>query len=89
MYARTEDLNFKLTGSMTFKETILKMTLKSGATTVIIGGVKYLNKVKVDSKINMLAELDSMKFTLRDNYFSINDLKISLSGVSLNAWERY
>jgi hypothetical protein len=80
MDARIEDLNFKLKGSMTFKETILKMTLKSGATTVIIGGVKYLNKVKIDSKINMLAELDSMKFTLRDNYFSINDLKISLSG---------
>jgi vacuolar-type H+-ATPase subunit H len=80
MDARIEDLNFKLTGSMTFKETILKMTLKSGATTVIIDGVKYLNKVKIDSKINMLAELDSMKFTMRDNYFSINDLKISLSG---------
>ena len=35
MDARIEDLNFKLAGSMTFKETILKMTLKSGATTVI------------------------------------------------------
>ena len=80
MDARIEDLNFKLAGSMTFKETILNMTLKSGATTVIIDGVKYLNKVKIDSKINMLAELDSMKFTMRDNYFSINDLKISLSG---------
>ena len=80
MDARIEDLNFKLTGSMTFKETILKMTLNSGATTVIMDGVKYLNKVKIDSKINMLAELDSMKFTMRDNYFSINDLKISLSG---------
>jgi vacuolar-type H+-ATPase subunit H len=80
MDAQIEDLNFKLAGSMTFKETILNMTLKSGATTVIIDGVKYLNKVKIDSKINMLAELDSMKFTMRDNFFSINDLKISLSG---------
>ena len=79
--ARLENLNFRLTGSMTLKETILKMTLNSGATTVIMDGVKYLNKVKIDSKINMLAELDSMKFTMRDNYFSINDLKISLSGV--------
>ena len=80
MDARIEDLNFKLAGSMTLTETILNMTLKSGATTVIMDGVKYLNKVKIDSKINMLAELDSMKFTMRDNYFSINDLKISLSG---------
>src|ERR1035437_2491459 len=81
LYARLEDLNFRLAGSITLTETLLKMSLNSGATTVIIGGVKYLNKAKIDSKINMLAELDSMKFTMRDNYFSINDLKISLSGM--------
>ena len=81
LYARLEDLNFRLAGSMTLTETLLKMSLNSGATTVIMGGVKYLNKAKIDSKINMLAELDSMKFTMRDNYFSINDLKISISGM--------
>ena len=81
LFARIEDLNFRLAGSMTLTETLLKMNLNSGATTVIMDGVKYLNKAKIDSKINMLAELDSMKFTMRDNYFSINDLKISLSGM--------
>lgn len=81
LYARIEDLNFRLAGSMTLTETLLKMNLNSAATTVIMDGVKYLNKAKIDSKINMLAELDSMKFTMRDNYFSINDLKISLSGM--------
>ena len=81
LYARLEDMNFRLAGSMTLTETLLKMSLNSGATTVIMDGVKYLNKAKIDSKINMLAELDSMKFTMRDNYFSINDLKISLSGM--------
>jgi hypothetical protein len=81
LYARLEDMNFRLAGSMTLTETLLKMSLNSGATTVIMDGVKYLNKAKIDSKINMLAELDSMKFTLRDNYFSINDLKFSLSGM--------
>jgi hypothetical protein len=44
-------------------------------------GVKYLNRAKIDSRINMLAELDSMKFTIRDNYLSINDLKFLLSGM--------
>ena len=81
LYARLEDMNFRLAGSMTLTETLLKMSLNSGATTVIMDGVKYLNKAKIDSKINMLAELDSMKFTMRDNYFSINDLKFSLSGM--------
>jgi uncharacterized protein involved in outer membrane biogenesis len=81
LFAHIEDLNFRLAGSMTLTETLLKMNLNSGATTVIMNGVKYLSKAKIDSKINMLAELDNMKFTLRENYFSINDLKISLSGI--------
>jgi uncharacterized protein involved in outer membrane biogenesis len=81
LYARLEELNFRIAGSMTFTETLLKMNLNSGTTTVIMNGVKFLNKAKIDSKINMLAEPDSMKFTMRDNYFSINDLKISLSGM--------
>ena len=44
-------------------------------------GMKYLNKAVVDSKIDMLANLDNMKFTFRENYFSINDLKLNFSGM--------
>jgi hypothetical protein len=79
--ARLNNLNFILAGRVTLKETFLKMTLNSGETTVIMDGIKYLNKAKIDSKINMLADLKNMRFTMRENYFSINDLKISLSGV--------
>jgi hypothetical protein len=81
MFAHIADLNFKLSGTMSSTETLVKLSLNSGATTVILDGVKYLNNVKIDSKINMLARLDSMKFTMQDNYLSINDLKISLSGM--------
>jgi hypothetical protein len=81
MIAKIRDLNFNLKGKMSLKQTDLKMSLSSGETTVIMGGVKYLNKVKIDSKINMQADLDSMKFIMKDNYFSINDLKIILSGM--------
>jgi hypothetical protein len=79
--ARVNDLNFLLTGKMTMKETFLVMTLNSGETTVAMDGIKYLNKVKLDSKINVLADLRNKTFTMRENYFSINDLKISLSGM--------
>jgi hypothetical protein len=78
--ASLKNINFSLAGRMTLRETLLKMTLYSGETTVVMDGVKYLNKAVVDSKIDMLANLDSMKFTLRENYFSINDLKLNLSG---------
>ena len=79
--ARVNKLNFILTGRVTLRDTFLKMTLNSGETTLIMNGVKYLNNVKIDSKINMLADLKNMRFTMKENYFSINDLKISLSGV--------
>ena len=44
-------------------------------------GMKYLNKAVLDSKIDMLADLDKMIFTFRENYFSINDLKVNFSGM--------
>jgi hypothetical protein len=75
------NINFGLTGRMSLKETSLDMTLNSTETTVIMDGVKYLNKAKIDSKINMLADLKNWKFTMRENYIAVNDLNISLSGV--------
>jgi hypothetical protein len=43
-------------------------------------GTKYLNKTVLDAKIDMLANLDSMKFTFRQNYLSINDLRLNFTG---------
>jgi uncharacterized protein involved in outer membrane biogenesis len=74
------NINFYLKGDMTTSETDLQMTFNAGEFTFIMDGVKYFNKAVLDSKIDMLANLDKMKFTFRDNYFSINDLKLNFSG---------
>jgi vacuolar-type H+-ATPase subunit H len=73
-------VNFYLKGDMTMSETDLQMTFNAGEFTFIMDGTKYLNKVALDSKIDMLANLDKMKFTFRENYLSINDLKLNFSG---------
>jgi hypothetical protein len=78
--ANLKDFNFTLMGNMTLSETDLKMILNTGETTVIMDGVKYLNRAVIDSKIDMLANLDSMKFSLGENYLSVNDLKLNFSG---------
>lgn len=75
------NLNFNLKGDMTMSETDMQMKLNTPEVTFIMDGIKYLNKVKVDSKIDMLANLDNMKFTFRENYLSINDLKLNFSGM--------
>ncbi|TAL70806.1 MAG: AsmA family protein [Bacteroidetes bacterium] len=81
MKAYLKNINFNLKGDMTMSETDMVLTINIGELTIIMDGMKYLNKVVVDSKIDMLANLDNMKFTFRDNYFSINDLKLNFSGM--------
>lgn len=81
MKAYFKNLNFYLKGDMTMSETDMQMSLNAGEFTFIMDGMKYLNKAVVDSKIDMLANLDNMKFTFRENYFSVNDLKLNFSGM--------
>ncbi|MCJ7449527.1 MAG: hypothetical protein MUO72_17770 [Bacteroidales bacterium] len=79
--AYLSDLNFDLKGDMTLSETNLKISLNAGEVTFILEGMKYLNKAVADSKIDLLANFDSLKFFLRENYLTINDLKLNFSGM--------
>ena len=77
MKAYLKDVTFILSGDMTASETDLQMAINAGEFTFIMDGMKYLNKTVLDSKIDMLANLDKWKFTFRENYFSLNDLKLN------------
>ena len=81
MKAYINDLNFNMKGDMTMSETDMQMGLTAGAVTFLMDGMKYLNKAKVDSKVDLLANLDNMKFTFRENYFAINDLRLNFKGM--------
>ncbi len=81
MKAYLNDLNFNLTGDMTMSETDLQIAFTAGEFTYIMDGMKYLNKTTVDSKIDMLANLDNMKFTFRENYLTINDMRLNFTGM--------
>jgi hypothetical protein len=80
MEACLNKLNFELKGDMTMSQTDLQISLNSGDVTFIMDGVKYINKAVVDSKIDMLANLDKWIFTFRDNYILLNDLKLIFTG---------
>jgi hypothetical protein len=81
MAASLKNFNFDLKGDMTMSETDMDMILNIKEVNFIMDGVKYLNKAIVDSKIGILADLDNMKFTFKENYFSLNDLKLNFSGM--------
>ncbi len=80
MSATLKDLNFNLGGYLTLITTGLKLNLKIAETTFSMDGVRYLNKAAINSSMDVLADLKKMKFTLKDNYFSINDLKLNFAG---------
>ena len=80
MKATMKGIDFTLSGDMTMSETDLLMTIKMSELTFVMEGMKYLNRVKVDSKIDILANLDTYKFTMKDNLLSINDMAITFSG---------
>lgn len=75
------NVNFNMSGDMTASETDLQMSVTAGEFTFIMDGMKYLNKTVLDSKIDMLANLDNWKFTFRENYVIVNDLKLNFTGM--------
>jgi hypothetical protein len=80
MRALLKDLNYILSGNMTLSTTDLTMSLNVAEATVAMDGINYLNRAALDSKISLLANLDSMRFTFGENYFSVNDLRLNFSG---------
>jgi hypothetical protein len=80
MSAELRDFNFSLSGDMTETETDLLMSFQVTEVDVVFDGIRYLRNAVIDSKIDLLANLDDWKFTFRDNHFTINDLMLSFAG---------
>jgi hypothetical protein len=81
MQVTLKDVNFSLKGDMTMSQTDLQLVFNSGEFTFVMDGTKYLNRAALDVKIDMLADLDKSKYTFRENYFKINDLKLNFTGM--------
>ena len=73
-------VDFMLSGDITYSTTDLNMSINAGEVTFVMDGMKYLNRIKADAKVNMQANLDSMIFNLRDNYLLMNDMKLYFAG---------
>jgi AsmA-like C-terminal region/AsmA family len=80
MSAYFKGINYSMKGDMTMSETDMQMTMTAKEFTFIMDGMKYINKAVVDSKIDMLANLDTWKFTFRENYITLNDMKVNFTG---------
>ncbi len=74
-------MDFHIKGDMTLSETDLEILATTDELTFVMDGMKYLDKATAEARINVLANLDSMRFDLRDNYLRINDLPLNFAGM--------
>ncbi len=80
MQATLAQLDLAISGDMTGGKTDLKIEGKSGEFTYIMEKMKYIDRAVVNTKMDLLADIDSMKFVFRDNYLALNDLKLNFTG---------
>jgi uncharacterized protein involved in outer membrane biogenesis len=80
MSACFKGINYSMKGDMSMSETDMQMVMSAKEFTFIMDGMKYINKAVVDAKIDLLANLDNWKFTFRENYITLNDMKVNFTG---------
>lgn len=80
MYAKLEGFNYELAGD--FTQDIFDMTnlLEIAKTTFKMSGVPYLNETHVKANMALNMDMPNMKFTFKENEFSLNDLTLNWNG---------
>lgn len=80
MYAKLENFNYSLNGDFTQDNFVLSNLLDIAKTTFKMGGVSYLNDVHAKLKADLDMDMPKMKFTFKENEFSLNDLTLGFDG---------
>ncbi len=80
LFLELKDMDHEGTGN--FTETIFDLVTKTNIAEISAktGGITYLRKAKGDLDMTLNADLDQMKFTLKDNELMVNALKLKADG---------
>lgn len=80
MYAQIDDLNLSLSGDFTESITDIDLVSTIAAMTYRMDGMSYLKKAKMSFDANIIANLDSSKYTFNKNLFKVNGLGVAFDG---------
>jgi len=80
MSAVLKDMNYTLSGDFTQDNFILSNLLEIAELSYDMGGVGYLTKAKTRFKADIDMDMPNMKFTFKENEFSLNDLALAFDG---------
>lgn len=74
------NVNGSLSGDLAGNKSDLVITLESDDFDFVMEDMKYINSAKATAFVNVLADIDSMIFRLRENSVTINDLLLNFAG---------
>ncbi len=80
LFLELKDMDHEGTGN--FTETVFDLVTKTNIAEISAktGGITYLRRAKGDLDMTLNADLDQMKFTLKDNELMVNALKLKADG---------
>ena len=81
MSAFIENLNFLLKGDLGMDYSDISINTSIEAINVKMGGIRYLKNTSFGFDAIIGADLENMKFTLKDNILSINDIALGFEGM--------
>lgn len=77
---KLEDLSLKLKGDLGSKHTTVELTTDIPKINYTTNNVSLINNLALKAKINIDADLETNKFTLKQNEIQINAIKTSIDG---------
>jgi len=80
MSAAVNDLDFMLSGNMAGSQTGLDLNLQAHGVDFMMDRIPWLTGADVAFSAGIDAQLDSMRFVLKDNMFRLNDITLNFSG---------
>jgi hypothetical protein len=80
MYGKLDSLTYELKGDFTQDNFVMSNLLDIAQTTFKMSGVNYLSQAHVKLKADLDMDMPKMKFTFKENEFSLNDLVLGVDG---------
>ncbi len=80
MYASLNDFDFDMKGDITQDIMAIESVTDIKQLTFKYGGIAYLKDVNTKVKANLDMDMPNMKFTFKDNEFTLNELSLGLDG---------
>jgi uncharacterized protein involved in outer membrane biogenesis len=80
LFVSMQGLDQSLTGDFTRERFVVDARTHADTLTVRFGGVPYLDRVRLDARAAVDADMVQRKFSLRDNEIRLNELQLGFSG---------